>query len=40
MSVEAAARVYDEAVAKLRIVEVIRVRNVCSGLVMWSDPNE
>ena len=40
MSVEAAARVYDEAVAKLRIGEVIRVRDVSGGLVMSSDPNE
>ena len=40
MSVEAAARVYDEAVAKLRNGEVIRVRDAAGALVMSSDSSE
>jgi hypothetical protein len=40
MSVEAAERVYDESVAKLRTGDVIRVRDSARALVFSSDPNE
>jgi len=40
MSVSAAQRVYQEAVAKLRIGEVIRCRDASGTLVLSSDPAE
>ena len=40
MSVEAAHRVYDEAVAKLRTGEVIRCRESAGALVLSSEPSE
>jgi len=40
MSVEAAERVYQESVAKLRAGETIRVRDAAGALVFSSDPNE
>jgi hypothetical protein len=38
-SLEAARRVYDEAVAKLRTGEVIRVRDSAGALIFSSDSN-
>jgi hypothetical protein len=40
MSVEAAERVYQESVAKLRIGEVIRCRDAAGALIFSSDPIE
>jgi len=40
MSLDAAHRVYDESIAKLRAGEVIRVRDAAGALVLSTDPTE
>jgi hypothetical protein len=40
MSLDAAQRVYNESIAKLRADEVIRVRDAAGALVLSTDPTE
>ena len=40
MSLDAAQRVYNESIAKLRAGEVIRVRDAAGALVLSTDPTE